>query len=235
MLTVLIGWIRYLFKEGHGTTTAAEVGPDGRMLNASWTAGRHHYAASTGSGFVQLPNDPALSPTAALTVEVWVKLFITGGDLICKNEQYLFRVGATCDVEFGAAGKWQSVPGRLTLPSKEWVHLALTYDSKTGVARTYMNGRLNGNLTLLPNTPLSVGHNDVLLGQNDWSGFGSMVDAKIDAFRVSNISRSFTPLAPQPAPAVVGNLLPNGNFEMGLAASWRNQGYGDPTLGARRV
>ena len=49
--------------------------------------------------------------------------------------------------------------------------------------------------------------------------------------RISNIARVFTPLyPPPPEPATPkGNLVPNGDFEIGLTG-WRGDNYGDINL-----
>jgi hypothetical protein len=58
-----------------------------------------------------------------------------------------------------------------------------------------------------------------------------MTDAKVDGFRVSNRTRQFQPLNPPDiVPARPGNLIPNGDFRLGLAAGWRGRGYGDHRL-----
>lgn len=58
-----------------------------------------------------------------------------------------------------------------------------------------------------------------------------MTDAKVDGFRVSNRTRQFQPLNPPVVvPARPGNLVPNGDFRMGLAAGWRGREYGDHRL-----
>lgn len=133
---------------------------------------------------------------------------------------------------------WQSVKGRTHVPLKRWVHLAFTYDSATGAAYTYIDGKVDSNATLKGGA-LSQKTANVRLGQDDWgswphadSGFGSEVDGKVDSVRISNVSRSFLPIsrAPSPPPPSNMNLVPNGDFEMGMVAGWRSSGYGDATL-----
>eukprot|EP01052_Picozoa_sp_SAG31_P028095 SAG31_NODE_2682_length_5257_cov_9.066693_4_plen_438_part_00 len=127
-------------------------------------------------------------------------------------------------------GGWKTISGSLPVRSKAWVHLALSYDAVTGVASTYIDGALDGTLTIEGGGPVT-GTADMRIGQNDWAPSSSVADAKVDAFRVSNVARLFEPLyPPNPPPATAGNLVPNGDFELGLAAGWRNRGYGTPTL-----
>jgi len=72
---------------------------------------------------------------------------------------------------------------------------------------------------------------ELRLGANDWSPLSSAVDGKIDSVRVSNVARTFVPpaAAHHEAPASRGNLVPNGDFELGLLG-WRLYGEGDTNL-----
>jgi hypothetical protein len=218
-----------LFKEGSGTTVAAEVGPAATLRGASWAIGRDYFAAATSAGYVGVPDAPALRPANELTVETWVKFDKVGGDLICKNSAYMFRMGSSMTAEISVGG-WKTLAGSLSIPARTWVHLALTYDASSGVAKTFVNGELDATLTI-PGGGAITGTSDLRIGQNDWSPTSSMADAKVDSFRVSNTTRDFEPLDPPvPPPAVGGNLVPNGDFELGLAAGWRGREYGDHHL-----
>jgi hypothetical protein len=220
----------YLFKEGEGATTAAEVGPSASLRGAEWAIGRNYFAAATGSGYVGVPDSPATRPAAGLTVEVWAKFDKVGGDLICKNGAYMLRLGSSMEALVSVGGGWKTLTGSLNIPAKTWTHLALTYDPATGEAKTFVNGALDAVLSVPGGGPIN-GTSDLRIGQNDWAPESSIADAKVDAFRVSNTTRNFRPMYP-PAklPSVSGNLVPNGGFDLGLAAGWRGQGYGDHNL-----
>ena len=74
--------------------------------------------------------------------------------------------------------------GKTDMPLKKWVHMAGTYDGKSGEAKVYIDGvldaegKIGGNIT--PN-------NDVLwLGR----GAGPFLQGRMDEVRISNIARS---------------------------------------------
>lgn len=103
-------------------------------------------------GSVTVPNNPALSLTAALTVECWVKTDLAGQD----NEWLVNRIysgGTDTGYRLGilAGAPCFNVPqtswshhlkGDKPLPTGRWVHLAGTFDGQT--MRVYMDGELCG-------------------------------------------------------------------------------------------
>lgn len=226
------------FQEGQGDRVAGEAGaPAGVLHGAAWVMGRHGFAVATEGGNLLIDDAPALRPEKALTVEVWVKLARLGGDLLCKNSVYMIRLGGTLDGKLFIDGKWRDVPGRHTLPTGRWTHLALTYDSATKTAALYIDGALDvkQEISGLKTGLLGQTKSKLCIGANDWNQMGSEVDGKVDAVRISNVARSFEPLAPpaaktaSSAAAPQGNLIPNGDFELGLLG-WRSAGEGDANL-----
>jgi hypothetical protein len=164
----------YLFREGNGDTSASEadLGPTAALYGAQWAIGREYFAAATGAGYVGVPDSLATRPAAGLTVEIWVKFDKVGGDLVCKNSAYMLRMGGSMTALVSVGG-WKTVEGNLPIPAKEWVHLALTYDPATGAAKTYVNGVLDGMLTIKGGGPVT-GSADLRIGQNDWDPTGSV-------------------------------------------------------------
>ena len=227
------------FHEGQGDRVACEVkAPPALLHGATWVPGREGYALATDRGHATIADDPALRPQHALTVEVWVKLARPGGDLFCKNSVYMIRLGnSSMTALVGLDGAWRTIQGCRPVPVGRWTHLALTYDSATRTAATYIDGLLDARQQFPQLTPglLNQGRAALLLGTNDWNPLGKEVDGKIDALRISNIARSFEPLSPpgKPAPAARpapgGNLVPNGDFALGLMG-WRLAGEGDAKL-----
>ena len=201
-------------------------------------AGREGFALAMHSGYAVIADDPALRPEKALTVEAWVKLNRPGGpinknDLICKNTVYMIRLAGTMAGVIGVDGKAHTFNGKRPVPTGRWVHLAITYDSATRTAITYIDGTLDGKLKIPGDGPglLTQRKSELRLGLNDWRPLGSEVDGKIAALRISNVARAFEPI-PQPpheATTAKGNLVPNGDFELGLLG-WRMIGEGDANL-----
>jgi hypothetical protein len=225
----------WLFKEGTGTTSASALpgGAAATLHGATWVMGRQHYAVATHSGYVAIPDSEAVRPPDALTVEVWVKLQRPGGYTLCKNGSYLLNVGRTVQARFNVGRGWQSVRGRLPVEMGQWTHVAMTYDSATTGASIYVNGALDRKSTLEGGGKVAAHGSELRIGLNDWNPMGSEMDGKVDSLRISDVARTFEPMQqPKPeAPAEVekGNLVPNGDFELGLIG-WRMTGEGDTTL-----
>ncbi len=227
------------FQEGQGDRVACEgKAPAATLHGATWVPGRDAFAVATHSGYVTIPDDPALRPERAFTVELWVKLARSGGDLLCKNGAYMIRLGGGVNVLLGTdGGRWRTINGRKAVPVGRWTHLAVTYDSATKTAATYIDGVLDAKQVLSGDGAglLNQGKAELRVGANDWNATGSEVDGKIAMLRISNIARTFEPI-PTPAgekkdkiAAPQGNLVPNGDFELGLLG-WRLAGEGDATL-----
>ena len=224
----------WLFKEGTGTTTANAVsgGPTGTLHGASWVVGRQYYAVATGSGYVDIPDGSAVRPATAFTVEAWVKLNQPGGYLACKNGSYLLMVGKNVSAEFMVnTSGWQALNGTLPVTMGQWTHIAITYDSTTKQAAIYVNGVLDVMTTLTSGSTLQGYGSTLRLGLNDWNPMGSQMDGKIDSLRISKVARSFTPISTTSPPVVTppGNLVPNGDFELGLYG-WHGTNDGDIAL-----
>ena len=208
--------------------------PAGTFQGAVWAVGRQYYAAALDQGYVQIVHNSALVPASAITVEAWVKAQQSAGYVLCKNGSFTISLGGNVSAYFWLAGGNLTVNGNATFPLGKWTHLAVTYNSSTGVGCIYINGALDSTATYTGSSPTIAApsyHPSFRLGQNDWSSVGSEFDGKIDSLRISNNARVFTPLyAANPgAPTPPGNLVPNGDFESGLMG-WRLNGYGDMNL-----
>jgi len=225
----------WLFKEGTGTTSACEVSrvPAATLNGATWVMGRQYYAVATHSGYVAIPDCAAVRPADALTAEVWVKLQRYGGYVLCKNGSYLLNADRTVNARFNVGKGWQGVRGSMPVPLGQWTHIAMTYDSATTEVAIYVNGALDRKSKLEGGAKVAASGSELRFGLNDWNPMGSEMDGKIDSLRISNVARTFEPV-PQPkreAPVEVekGNLVPNGDFELGLMG-WRMTGEGDTNL-----
>lgn len=221
------------FQEGQGDRSACEGrAPAAVLRGATWVPGRDGFALAMHSGYVTIPDDPSIRPEHGFTAEVWVKLNKSKGDLICKNSVYMIRLGGSMTGLIGVDGHWQTLRGRHTVPTSRWTHLAITYDAATKTGALYIDGVLDGKqqFTGVTKGLLSQGRAELRLGLNDWNPLGSEVDGKVAALRISKVARTFEPLStPAKTSVASGNLVPNGNFEMGLLG-WRLAGEGDATL-----
>ena len=225
------------FQEGHGERVAGEAGPRRHRTRRNLGAGQGRLRPGYRFRLPAIADDPAIRPEKALTVEVWVKLLRSGGDLICKNSVYMIRLGRRHERPRRRGRPLAPRPRPPPVPVGRWTHLAMTYDSATKTAALYIDGALDVKQEIrdLPTGLINQGTAELYVGQNDWNPTGSEVDGKIDALRISNIARTFEPLSPrrprdgrrQARPK--GNLVPNGDFELGLLG-WRLAGEGDANL-----
>ncbi|MEO8083102.1 MAG: LamG-like jellyroll fold domain-containing protein [Ardenticatenales bacterium] len=91
---------------------------------------------------LRVPDDPALSPRQALTIEMWVKRRHATGcaALLSKSRADGWWFGV-CDgrLRFGSGGA--SVDGNAVLAEARWIHVAVAFDGAT--AAFYVDGELD--------------------------------------------------------------------------------------------
>jgi hypothetical protein len=164
-------------------------------------------------GGVQVPHDPALSPTSAITIEAWVNLRSyedhLGGCAIILHKTfpsgYSFFVCPDPQMRFYAHGTEGLVSSTTSPPLDEWAHVAVTYDGS--MVKFYVNG-----------TPVAA--NGAASGPLDVSGsnlsFG-YIDGSIDEVRLWNVARSQSEIAAAMDSPAAGS-------EPGLVAVWHLDG-----------
>ena len=182
-------------------------------------SGRYLEFSGPGSGYVEVPHDPALNPTDEITIDLWVNLESTeayGADagpgdecpsLVGKGFETAYWLGIACGTQqlrFYAQGGG-SVDGTGDVPLGEWAHVAVTYDGTN--VRFYINGALDS--TLPVGGPMTTNTEPVRIGNDvDWdqSPKGMLDDVRIwdvaasDAEVASLMNRKID----APTPGLVG-------------------------------
>lgn len=148
---------------------------------------------------------PAL--TDALTIEAWVapRNFEHGdeGRLSAivnqhdreKKEGFIlgnYRHG-TWGMNFGTGSEWNEVLSDTVLPLNEWSHIAATYNSKTGEAVLYQNGKKVASRNFTPGKKIKPSVKDLMIGKNNdgmWLyGFNmNMFSGLMDEVKIYNKS-----------------------------------------------
>ena len=190
--------VLYTFETGNGKAVKdlSGKGNDGELMGPKWGEGNPGGGLVFGGNgprdFVEIPDSESLDLVEGLTVEMWLYLeaWSTAGGTGATKE-LAYKVGPRSDkkvlirmttdaLAWGAA----VLEGKTDMPLKKWVHMAGTYDGKSGEAKIYIDGvldaegKIGGNIT--PN-------NDVLwLGR----GAGPFLQGRMDEVRISNIARS---------------------------------------------
>jgi len=153
----LVGWWR--LDDGAGTTAvdSSGAGNDGTFTGEpQWTTGKVGGAlAFDGGDYVNVPGTVDIKPES-LTLMTWV-LFDTveGGrqDYVSKDDDYAFSLheGAADQKTHGivtSAGDWMVVHGDTVVETDTWYHSAMTYDSGTQMLLLYLDGELDGELSV---------------------------------------------------------------------------------------
>lgn len=188
----------YTFESGAGKTVKDLSGNknDGELMGPKWGEGNPGGGLAFGGNgprdFVEVPDSESLDLVEGLTVEMWLYLeawSTAGGTGATKETTY--KVGPRSDKKvlirmttdkhaWGAA----VAAGKTDMPLKKWTHIAGTYDAKSGDAKIYIDGVLDGEGKIGGNiTP----NDDVLwLGR----GAGPFLQGRMDEVRISNVARS---------------------------------------------
>lgn len=188
----------YTFESGGGKTVKDLSGNknDGELMGPKWGEGNPGGGLTFGGNgprdFVEIPDSESLDLVEGLTVEMWLYLeaWSTAGGTGATKE-IAYKVGPRSDKKvlirmttdkhaWGAA----VAAGKTDMPLKKWTHIAGTYDAKSGDAKIYIDGVLDGEGKIGGNiTP----NDDVLwLGR----GAGPFLQGRMDEVRISNIARS---------------------------------------------
>ena len=188
----------YTFESGTGKVVKdlSEHKNDGELMGPKWGEGNPGgglvFGGNAPRDFVEIPDSESLDLIEGLTVEMWLYLeaWSTAGGTGATKE-LAYKVGPRSDKKVlirmtTGAQAWGAavVAGKTDMPLKKWTHIAGTYDAKSGEAKIYIDGVLDGEGKIggeiVPNT-------DVLwLGR----GAGPFLEGRMDEVRISNIARS---------------------------------------------
>lgn len=148
--------------------------------------------------FVEVPNQDAINPTAAITICAWIKPdswatniwenYVVGkDDWSVSTAGYALRGGSDGKLSFniGTQDIWKEVVSDPLLPTGVWSHIAGTFDGT--VMKIYIDGFLVGSLdysgTITPSLyNLNIG-NVPFLGQGN-----RLFDGQIDQVEIWNIA-----------------------------------------------
>ena len=180
-----------------------------------------------GQGHIEVPDNPALNPTSAITVETWVYLQNTyswGGDscpgLVGKGFEeayWLCICGDHPRFYPSGSGSYEDATG--TVPVGVWTHLAATYDGTT--VRFYINGTLDSAFAGSSGPP-TTSTKPLMIGSDpdyDYSPIGFM-----DEVRIWNVARSQS--------EILSTMnTPITSARSGLVAVWGMGGAANATVG----
>ncbi|QYR22368.1 GH32 C-terminal domain-containing protein [Paenibacillus sp. sptzw28] len=132
------------------------------------------------STWVKRPADKIPTPSKAITVEAWVapRNFEHGdeGRLSAIVNQYNreakegFILGnyrhGTWGFQFGTGDNWREIMSDSLLPLDEWSYVAATYESASGVASLYLNGKRVASANFPAGQTIAPSATDLLIGKN---------------------------------------------------------------------
>ena len=174
----------------------SDSGNDGKLIGAKWGEGKYRrglvFGGNEAEDFVEIPDNDSIDLVEGLTVEMWVYLNSepTAGSVgVTKARTYKVGPRNNLKAELRMAtttNAWGSatVISNNELPLSKWVHIAGTYDVKSGEGKLYIDGEIDNKI----NIGGDIAPNDDPL----WLGRGGTpyLDGRIDEVRISNIARS---------------------------------------------
>jgi hypothetical protein len=142
-------------------------------------------ATAAANGWLAVPDNPALNPGAAMTLEGWFKLATPFAapqngcrSLVGKDSTrgyWLGVCGSTVQASFGGAGSAWSAG---TVPAGQWTHIAVTWD---GTVQThYINGEVAGAFPV--RGPLAPSPAELRIGSDvswEWSPQGAAAEVRL--------------------------------------------------------
>ncbi len=134
------------------------------------------------TGYVEVPDSPALDVTGQITIDAWINPVATGGRVVDKitaggADGYLLD---TYGGRVRMIVNGQSVSGASVIPTGAWSHVTGVYDGAQ--MRVYLNGVLDGSF----NTAVAIPTNALTLRIGAASDGGSRFTGQIDEVELFN-------------------------------------------------
>lgn len=168
-------------------------GNDGILMGAKWGDGKFRRGLDFGGDddqdYVEIADHESLDLVEAVSVEMWLFLRAessSGGTGVTKGSTYKVgpRNNLKAELRVTRANGGAAVLSNVDLPIAKWVHIAGTYDVKSGVGKIYIDGELDNEKDIGG----EIASNDNVL----WLGRGAnpYLDGMLDEVRISNIVRT---------------------------------------------
>jgi len=156
----LVGW--WMLDEGSGTTVhdSSGSGNDGTFSgDPQWVAGKVAGALEfDGGDYVDVPGVADINPES-ITLATWVyfnevdSAVMERQDYLSRGDDYAFSLHEwAADQKIWAivtsAGDWSVLGGQTVVEPDTWYHTAMTYDSSTQMLILYLDGEVDGELSV---------------------------------------------------------------------------------------
>jgi len=212
-----------------------DPGPDG-VATVQVTAGCASLDLDATTGAATVPDDVALRLASGdFTLEAWVRpgAFGTGetSTIVSKRgavagDGFHFGIGGLTTSSLGRPVFQVSdttgdvLTGSVSADLNDWNHVAVTYDSGSGLATMWLNGLNVGSGAV---AQPSNGTADFTIGA-DANGGGLVFDGHLDDVRVSDVVRYSAPFVPASQLSADGDTVAWWGFEEGSGATAKDLG-----------
>ncbi len=192
-----IGLFTFESIDGDVVEDLSGTGNDGEVTGAKLGTGKFRqgivFGGNNTGDFVEIADNDSIDLTDGLTVEMWIYMnadSTAGGVGVTKGSTYKVgpRMNLTAELRIATTSvAWGSavILSEKELSLLKWIHIAGTYDAKSGDGVLYIDGEID--------TEVNIGGGDIVPNDNPlWLGRGGTpyLDGRMDEVRISNIARS---------------------------------------------
>ncbi len=213
---------------------AVTLGAPAQASAAGSDFGQYLEFAGPGGGRVEVPDDPALNPTDAITIEARINVRSYSGFgisgtcpfIVGKQWNHAWALALQCSLGGRMSGYVQgsaggAFAGNAQVPLNTWTHLAMTYGA-SGLTY-YINGEVDASIPSLSG-PLGTSEADVALQIGNDNSWDFSPDGFINEVRIWNVARTQAEIqAAMDAP--ISGPLP------GLVVVWHFDGDANDAVG----